>query len=936
MGSGRWFASVALLASVLVLVTLCGSGGPKAAASSGPGTPLVLVHGLTAGGPKVWGDRRADGKGLYGRLVRGGYVPGRTLFCYDYGETANADYASLALTGLRRVVERVLAATGADRVDLVTFGSGALVARYWVASQPGLAPLGKLVMIAPPNHGQFQADLLKVLYHTDRLVKAGLDTPGGAPAGLAPEGFPDPPDFTAEDPYVARRARDYTALYADYVLSARLLGETGDNETGSALPQSAAPPPSAFDAWIASERPDLAETWIYSAEEVPDPPGMGLTLAYYEMLSLRVGRQLYLAGVITAGRLPPLPPLEDLLSREWRSLIEDYLKQLVFDWGPSKARELWARSKAGLGLDLGALLTGFDPGGAAVSRLVPEYLAFPGPGGVPRATVDGARPVLCNGFLHDWQRKEATARPPGSCYVTIAGVSPSLLGLVGKQVGPNDLVVEAASAVTQPHPNDEFRLGRGLTWAHVLLAGNARLQSEVLEVLGPAGLAVGGWGTGGAGGAAGEAAGAAGEPAGGVVSGQGTARLWQPTYRPLGEATCGTGASVTVQAGDPGGSGLDGLTAVAWLAESGPDLSRPPVVLRQILLEPAEGGGVDPVVSGVLALPSESTGRLALGVRLVPDSGYGPGFLTMGRFLGRDVKVPFSYSVSRGVAAGEASPAGTDAAAGSPPAAGGTTAGAGPPTGGATAGESGEPGEADDGPSVPTGGTGSEPGEEPEPGSGNPDGSGGPSVAGRAEIVPTLEPPLISVIRVTKLTTDKREDRTFHARWEWDFGDGERLSDEDPSHTTVTVEHTFPADGPYTVSARSVANDGRVLRDLSWTVQAGQGAGPDGRTFSFQAETIVEPQVKLTIEGPVKWVTGKAARFEVKAEVSWPPRTRRQVIRAYPGWAFDVVWEKPGVFEVRAAITVKQSYEFPDQRLTVYNTYVTSTKIELFTPGLTE
>jgi len=141
----------------------------------------------------------------------------------------------------------------------------------------------------------------------------------------------------------------------------------------------------------------------------------------------------------------------------------------------------------------------------------------------------------------------------------------------------------------------------------------------------------------------------------------------------------------------------------------------------------------------------------------------------------------------------------------------------------------------------------------------------------------------------------------------------------------------------------SLANDGRLLRRLTWTVEVkesdpagGAGAEAGGQTFGFEAETIVEPTVVLTLEGPQKWVTGKPARFALKAEVSWPPRTRRQVLKAYPGWEFDVVWAKPGTFEVRAAVTVRQSYEFPDgQRLTVYNTYVTVTKVEVFTPGLT-
>jgi len=187
------------------------------------------------------------------------------------------------------------------------------------------------------------------------------------------------------------------------------------------------------------------------------------------------------------------------------------------------------------------------------------------------------------------------------------------------------------------------------------------------------------------------------------------------------------------------------------------------------------------------------------------------------------------------------------------------------------------------------------------------------------------------VIRVTKMTTTKHESRVFHARWEWDFGDGEQHTDHDPSHTLVDVVHTYMGAGTYAARAVSWANDGRLLRELTWNVEV-----EAGQAVAFEAETIVEPVVDIVLSGPQKWVTGRPARFQVTVEVSWPPRTRRQVLRAYPGWLFDVVWEKPGAFEVRAAVNVRQSYEFPERRLTVSNTYIMIVPIEIFTPGLTE
>jgi hypothetical protein len=498
--------------------------------------------------------------------------------------------------------------------------------------------------------------------------------------------------------------------------------------------------------------------------------------------------------------------------------------------------------------------------------------------------------VLCNAFLHNWQEEEALARAAGSRYATIAGACPSPLGLVIPGVGPNDLSTEAASALTDPCPPDGFYLETGLLWAHGLVPLGGKSAADVLTIL-------------------------LGRIQGGSDSLTGSASLWGPSYRqvvPAVGAKEGSLIKVEVRMGDPGATGLDGLRAVAWLGDLGPGPGDAPSVIGLFPLRPDPAGADGTILEGQLTAPRPDPGRrLVLGVRLAPDGSAGPGYLTIGRYLRQDVSVPFAYSVSETTEAEEATSGGTEV---SPP----------------QAPEDETDGPADDA-AGPEDGTASTPGEESETGAGSPsDSDAGSQSPGPAEIIPTIEPPLVNVVRVTRLTTDKREDRTFHARWEWDFGDGEHLSDPDPSHTKVTVEHLYAGAGPYRATAKSFSNDGRVLRDLAWTVQAGDSI------VTFEAETIVEPEVTLTLTGPRKWVTGKPARFTLEAEVGWPPRTRRQVIRAYPGWAFDVMWEKPGTFEVRAAINVRQSYEFPDQRLTVSDTYVTVVALEIFIPGLTE
>jgi hypothetical protein len=867
-----------LAAVVLAMVLILGVSPRRAASreSEARSVPVVLVHGVTDGGPAVWGRRSQEALGLYGRLLREGYQAGRTLLTYDYSGGVAADYAALALVGLDRVVRQALSA-GAGEVDIVTFGSGALVARSWVASHAAdKAPLRNLIMLAPPNHGQFQADLLKVLYHTSRLV-------GGkeAPLSAAGEDFPAPPTFVSEDQFVAGRAREYQGLYSQYVLDCRLLGKAWDDPRptggGEAAGPSSVPAPPDYDGWLLASRRDVLESYVFSAS-AQTPPGAaksGVTKAYYEILSLRVGRQLYLASAVAGGRSPSPPDLERLISKEWRAEIMAYLKGLLLEWGVPKAKQLWARGRSGAGLRLGELLTCLSPKDVAVSRLVPEYLAFPQPSGAPLFPRPGQRLVLCNAFLHDLQEREERARPIGSRYVTIAGACPSPLGLAAPDLGPNDCVIEAASALTDPYPADGFYLETGLLWAHGLAPFGGRSAQNVLTVL-------------------------TGRPEAGRLP-TGAASLWRPSYREV-KAVSGIWSrrpvTVEVRVGDPGATGLDGILARAWLAVVTPAPGQPPRPIGWIDLAPVASTPEGVALAGRLsATPPEPGSRLVLGVRLTPDGAAGPAYLTMGRHLGLEVCLPFAYSVSE--EAQEKAAVGGEA-------------------------EIARPAPPDDE-------ARSAPGEKPETGPGSRSGSRAEtSLPGEAEIIPTVKPPLIHVVRVTKLTTDKREDRTYHVRWEWDFGDEGRMVDPDPAHTKVVVEHTYAVPGTYRVAAKSFAADGRLLRDLVWTPQVGS------EPVAFEAETIVEPDVTLALEGPAKWVTGRPARFTLKAVVSWPPRTRRQVIRAYPGWTFDVMWEKPGRFEVRAAVTIRQSYEFPDQRITVSNTYVTVVAVEVFTPGITE
>ncbi|HEY3315788.1 MAG TPA: PKD domain-containing protein [Bacillota bacterium] len=221
---------------------------------------------------------------------------------------------------------------------------------------------------------------------------------------------------------------------------------------------------------------------------------------------------------------------------------------------------------------------------------------------------------------------------------------------------------------------------------------------------------------------------------------------------------------------------------------------------------------------------------------------------------------------------------------------------------------------------------GSEPAPPSEPVPAGPGESGG-SEPPAGQPAPT--PPTIAVIRRSKKTTHREERRTFHQRWEWDFGDGTTTADPDPAHIETVQSHRF-APGQYTVTATSTDNGGQIIRQLTWPVEG------DGGEREFRAETIREPAVKVVIDGPKMWVTGKPAEFKVTARVDDPPLSVNKVVTIDPGPVFYVVWARPGTFEVSAAVTVRLSYRFPERSVFVVDTYVETVAVEVCTTATTQ
>lgn len=119
----------------------CGGDGPTVPVSKTARQPIVLVHGL--------GGSAADWNPVLARLRTDGWID-RELSAASYNSNhSNTSHAAQ----LASRVDSVLAATGWDKVDLVTYSMGSLSSRYYLKSLDGVAKVESWVSIAGPNHG---------------------------------------------------------------------------------------------------------------------------------------------------------------------------------------------------------------------------------------------------------------------------------------------------------------------------------------------------------------------------------------------------------------------------------------------------------------------------------------------------------------------------------------------------------------------------------------------------------------------------------------------------------------------------------------------------------------------------------------------------------------------------------------------------------------
>jgi triacylglycerol esterase/lipase EstA (alpha/beta hydrolase family) len=112
--------------------------------------PVILVHG-------TFEDMADNWQALSPLLYDHGYC----VFALNYGSYNGSDALGIYATGdiaqsaeqLAGFVGRVLAATGASKVDLVGHSQGGMMPRYYLKFLGGAAKVHALVGLAPSNHG---------------------------------------------------------------------------------------------------------------------------------------------------------------------------------------------------------------------------------------------------------------------------------------------------------------------------------------------------------------------------------------------------------------------------------------------------------------------------------------------------------------------------------------------------------------------------------------------------------------------------------------------------------------------------------------------------------------------------------------------------------------------------------------------------------------
>ncbi|WP_297006503.1 triacylglycerol lipase [uncultured Corynebacterium sp.] len=126
--------------------------------------PVVLIHG-TISSKSVWQNLVTD-------LRDDGFV----VFAPDYGRHGTGEIRQSA-RDVAAYIDQVLAATGADKVDVVAHSQGGLLARYLINQEGFDAKVHHLVTLSAPHHGTtVSAQLTSIIAANDLAAKVAETT----------------------------------------------------------------------------------------------------------------------------------------------------------------------------------------------------------------------------------------------------------------------------------------------------------------------------------------------------------------------------------------------------------------------------------------------------------------------------------------------------------------------------------------------------------------------------------------------------------------------------------------------------------------------------------------------------------------------------------------------------------------------------------------
>jgi triacylglycerol lipase len=140
------------------------AGCETAGASSQAGVthdPILFVHGYAGNGGN-WQDMKA-------RFLADGWTANELYSC-NYSFTAS-NATSAAEIGDQ--VDEILARTGAQRVDIVSFSIGSVSSRYYLKNLAGSSKVDAWVSLAGPNHGTDAVEINNCTFAPCREIALG-------------------------------------------------------------------------------------------------------------------------------------------------------------------------------------------------------------------------------------------------------------------------------------------------------------------------------------------------------------------------------------------------------------------------------------------------------------------------------------------------------------------------------------------------------------------------------------------------------------------------------------------------------------------------------------------------------------------------------------------------------------------------------------------